>query len=85
VKISEKYSRNSSFLKFHVKISTEFGTKRDKFQVKRMSIHPRKKSNSFTHEQTFLSALAVTNKKLIANLVGRIWSSNLNQNTQEVV
>jgi len=26
-----------------------------------MSIHPRKKSNSFTHKRTFLSALAVTN------------------------
>jgi len=78
LKISEKFSRNSFFLKFHPTISTEFGTKRDKFQVKRMSIHPRKKSNIFTHKRTFLSALAVTNKKFIANLVGRMWSSNLN-------
>jgi len=30
-KISEKFSRNSFFLKFHVRISTEFGTKRNKF------------------------------------------------------
>jgi len=37
-----------------------------------MSIHPPKKSNSFTHERTLLSALAMINKKLIANLVGRI-------------
>jgi len=28
-----------------------------------MSIRPRKKSNSFTHKRTFLSALAVINKK----------------------
>jgi len=34
---------------------------------------PRKKSNSFTHKRTFLSALAVMNKKFIANPVGRIW------------
>ena len=47
-KISEKFSRNSFFMKFHPRISTEFGTKHDKFQVKQMSIHPRKKSKSFT-------------------------------------
>jgi len=49
-RIYEKFSRNGFFLKFRVRISTEFGTKRDRFQVKRMSIHPGKKSNSFTHE-----------------------------------
>jgi len=83
--ISEKFSRNSSFLKFHPRISTEFGTKRDKFQVKRMSIHPRKKSNSFTHTRTFLSAMAVTNKKFIVNPVRRIWGSNLSQNSTDTV
>jgi len=71
-KIYEKFSRNGFFLKFGVTISTEFGTKRDNFQVKRMSIHRGKKSNSFTHGRTFLSAQAVINKKFIANLVGRI-------------
>ena len=40
-------------LKFHVRISIEFGTKRDKFQVKRMSIHPRKIIEQF-HTQTNL-------------------------------
>jgi len=84
-KISEKFSRNTFFLKFHVKISSEFGTKRNKFQVKRMSIRPRKKSNSFTHKRTFLSALAVIKKKFIANLVGRIWASNLSQNSIDTV
>jgi len=84
-KISEKFSRNSFFLKFHPRISTEFGTKRDKLQVKRMSIHPRKKSNSFRHKRTFLSALAVTNKKFIANPVGRIWGSKLSQNSIDTV
>jgi len=84
-KISEKFSQNSFFLKFHLRNSTEFGTKCDKFQVKRMSIHARKKSNSFTHKQTFLTALAVMNKKFIAHLVGRIWSSNLTQNSVETV
>jgi len=74
--VCPKFLKNSPrivfFLKFHVRISTEFGTKCDKLQVKRMSIHPhpRKKSNSFTHKRTFLSALAVMNKKFIANLVG---------------
>ena len=68
--ISEKFSRNSFFLKFHVRISTEFGTKRDKFQVKRMTIRPRKKSNSFAHKRTFLSALAVMNKKFIVKSCG---------------
>jgi len=52
-----------------------------------MSIDPRKKSNSFTHEQTFLSALAVSNKKFIVNLVGRIWGSKsqpkLNRHSDE--
>ena len=80
-KISEKFSRNGFLPKFRVRISTEFGTKRDRFQVKRMSIHPGKKSNSFTHERTFLSARAVMNKKFIANLVGRVWGSNLSQNS----
>jgi len=84
-KISEKFNRNSFFLKFHVRISTEFGTKRDKFQFKRMSIHPRKKSKSFAHKRTFLSALAVMNKKFIANLVGRIWGSNLSQKSTYIV
>jgi len=42
---------------------TEYGTKRDKFQVKRMSIHLGKQSNNFTHKRTLLSALAVMEKK----------------------
>jgi len=37
-----------------------------------MSIDLGKKSNSFTHKRTFLSALAVVNKKFIGNLVGQI-------------
>jgi len=69
-KTSEKFSPNSFFLKFQVRISTEFGTKRDKFEVKRMSIRQRKKSNRFIHKRTFLSGLAVINKKFIANLEG---------------
>jgi len=55
---AQKFLKNSPeivfFLKFHVRIYTEFGTKHDKFQVKRMSIHPRKKSNSsHTNEPSF--------------------------------
>jgi len=50
-----------------------------------MSIHPRKKSNSFTHKRPFLSALAVVNKKLIADLVGGIWGSNLSQKSIDTV
>ena len=50
-----------------------------------MSIDPQKKSNSFTHERTFLTALAVINKKFIVNLVGRIWGSNLSQNPTDTV
>jgi len=84
-KISEKFSRNIFFLKFHVRISTEFGKKRDKFQVKRMSIRPRRKSNSFTHKQTILSALAVMNKKFISNLMGPIWGSNPRQKSVDTV
>jgi len=71
-KNSKKFSRNNFLLKFHERIWTEFGTKGDKFQVKQMSIHPGKKSNSFTHKRTFLPALAVMNKKFIANLMGRV-------------
>jgi len=82
-KISEKFSRNGFLLKFHVIISTEFRTKGEKFQVKPMSIRPRKKSNSFTHKRTFLSVLAVMNKNFIANLVGRIWVSNLSRHGEE--
>jgi len=80
-KTSEKFFQNGFLLKFRVRISTEFGTKGDRFKVKRMSIHPGKKSNSFTHKQTFLSAQAVMNKKFIANLVGRVWGSNHSQNS----
>ena len=50
-----------------------------------MSIHPRKKLDSFTYERTFLLALAEINKKVIANLVGRIWGSNLTQNLIDTV
>jgi len=82
-KNSEKFFQNSFLLKFHVGISTEFGTKHNKFRVKRMSIHSRKKSNSFTHKRTFLSPLAMINKKFIVSLVGRIWSSNLSQNSTD--
>ena len=71
-KISEKFSQNSFFPKFHVKISTEFWAKHDKFQIKRMTIHLGKKSNSFTHKQTFHSTLTVINKKFISILVGLI-------------
>ena len=84
-KISEKYSRNGFFLKFHVRISTEFVTKRDKFHVKRTSIRPRKRSNSSTHKRTFLSSPTVMNKKFIANLVGWIWGSNLRKNSVDTV
>jgi len=84
-KISEKFSRNCFLLKFHVRISTEFGTKRDKFQVKRMSIHQWNTSNSFAHRRTFLSALAVMNKKFISGLVARIWGSNLSQYSIDTV
>ena len=69
-KISEKFSQKSFFLKFHPRISTEFGTKRDKFQVKQISIHRRKKSNSFTHKRTFLSAMVVTNQKIDCQCCG---------------
>ena len=84
-KISEKFPRNSFFLKFHVSVSTEFGTKRDKFQVKRMRIHVGKKSNSFRHKRTFLSGLAVTNKKFIPNSVGGVQVSNLSQNSVDTM
>ena len=50
-----------------------------------MSIHPRNKSNSFTHKRTFLSALTVMNKKFIVNPVGRIRGSNLSQNSTYTV
>jgi len=70
-KIFEKFSQNSFFLKIHVKISTEFGTKRDKFQVKQMSIHLRKRTNSFAHKRTFLSALTV-----IKNLLPILWDES---------
>ena len=68
-KILEKLSRNNFFLKFHVRIWTEFRTIRDKFHVKRMSINLGKRSNNFTHKRTFLSILAVMNTKFIENLV----------------
>ena len=79
--ISKKLSRSNFFMKFHVRIWTKFGTKRHKFHVKRMSIHLGKKSNSFTHKRAFLSTLTLMNKKFIENLVGRIWGSNLSQNS----
>jgi len=69
-KISEKFYRNGFFLKFHIRISTRFGTKRENFLVKRMSIHPGKESNSFTHKRTFLSARTVMNKKIYCKSCG---------------
>jgi len=44
-------------------------------------IHLENKSNSFTHKRTFLSDLAVMNKKIIANPAGQIWGTNLSQNS----
>jgi len=84
-KISEKLSRNNFLLKFRLKIWIEFGTKHNKFHVKQMSIHLGQKSISFTHKRTFLSILAVTNKKFIENLVERIWGSNLSQKTIHIM
>jgi len=81
----EKFSRNSFIQKFHVRSSIEFGKKSDKFQVKRMSIRLGKKASSFTHKQTFLPTLAVINKKFTANLLGRIWGSNLTQNSTDTM
>jgi len=72
-------------MKIHVRNSTEFGTKRNKIKVKRMSIRPRKNSNSFAHKRTFLSALGLMNKKIIANPAERIWGSNLSQNSTDTV
>ena len=64
--VCKKFLKNSPkiffFLKLQVKISTEFETKYDKFQVKQMSSHLGKKSNSFAHKRTFLSTLLVINK-----------------------
>ena len=54
-KISEKFSRNSFSLKFHVRISTEFGTKRDRFQVETDKYSPRKKIKQY-HTQTNLAS-----------------------------
>jgi len=68
-------------MKFHERIWTEFGTKRDIFHVKRMSIYLGKKLNSFTQKRTFHSTLIVMNKKFIENFVRRIWGSNLTQNS----
>jgi len=50
-----------------------------------MSIYLGKKSNSFTHKPTFLSALAVMNKKFIAKVVGRFCGSNLSQNSVDTM
>jgi len=71
-KISEKMFRNNFFLKFHIRIWTEFWKKCDKIHVKWMSIHLGKKTNSFISKRTFLSTLVVKNKKIIENIVGRI-------------
>ena len=79
-KISKKLSR-FFFQKFHIWISTEFGIKRKKFYVKRMSIHLGKKSKSFTHKWTFLLALTVMNTIFIPNPVAWIWGSNLSHNS----
>jgi len=76
-KIFEKFSRNYFFLKFHVRISTKFGTKHERFQVKWMSIHLGKKIKQFHTQMNLLSTLAVMTKKFIANLVERICGSNL--------
>ena len=55
--VCTKFLKNSPgmvfFPKFCVRISTEFATKRDTFQVKRMSIHPGKKIKQF-HTRTNL-------------------------------
>jgi len=69
-KISKNFSRNSFFLKFPIRISAEFWTKRDKFQVKRMSIHIEK--NQTVSQTNIPLSLTMMNKKFIANLVERI-------------
>jgi len=78
-----KFQKNI-FLKFHVKIWTEFGTMR---HISRQTdeYSPWKKSNIFTRKRTFISTLEVMNKKFIENLVGRIWCSNLSQNSIHIM
>jgi len=44
----KKNSQKDFLLKFNLRVSREFETKRDNFQVKRMSIQSGKKLNSFT-------------------------------------
>ena len=43
------------------------------------------KKKTVSHKRTFLSALAVMNKKFIANLVARIWGSYLTRNSIDTV
>jgi len=53
-KISEKLSLDSFVLKFYVRVSIEFGTKHDKFQVKQMTIRRQKNETvSHTNEPSF--------------------------------
>jgi len=60
--------KNNFLLKLCVRIPTTFGTKHDKFQLKRKSLQLEEKIKQF-HTQTFLSTLAVMNEKFIANIV----------------
>ena len=69
-KISEKFSWNNFFLKFYIRISTAFRTKSDKFQVKRMSIHPRKKMKQFHTQKNLPFSPDSEDKKIYCRSCG---------------
>jgi len=55
-------------LKFYVGISTEFETKRDKFQVKQMDIHKKKQIKQFHTQTNIPFSLRVIDKSCGTNL-----------------
>jgi len=73
-KISKKISRNGFFSETRHKNLDWIWDKTRQIldQTDEYSFTHEKKSNSFTHKRTFLSALAVMNRKFNPNPVGRI-------------
>ena len=67
--VSGTFYKNNFFLKSYGRIPTEFGTKRDKFQLKQTSIQLENDQRVLHRNEPSFSVMAMMNKKLIANHV----------------
>jgi len=85
-KISEKFFRNSFFPEIPRKNIHRIWEKTRQISGKTDESSSTKKNKKVSHtNEPWFQHLAVINKKFIANIMGRIWASNLSQNSVDTV